>query len=104
VIGVAVKFVTLELELERITVCDIAAVLPSVITKLSELGLAEMALGMPVEFTFSVTGMDRVAVPEKTLMKPTVTPEAGAPDPIETVRTAGVVLLDEATVSQPVPE
>jgi len=104
VIGVAVKFVTLELELERITVCDIAAVLPSVTTKLSELGLAEIALGAPVESAFSVTGMDRVVVPDNTLIKPALTPEVGAPDPIETVRTAGVALLDEATISQPVPE
>ena len=48
VIGVAVKFVTVELELDRETVCDAAAVLPVAKTKLSEFGLDEIGLDPPV--------------------------------------------------------
>ena len=44
VMGLAVKFVMLELELDRETVCDAAAVLPGAKTKLSELGFAEIGL------------------------------------------------------------
>src|SRR5208282_2724211 len=53
VIGVAVKLVTLELELDRETVCVLAAVLPLGKMKLSELGFAEIGLGPPVEFALS---------------------------------------------------
>ena len=78
--------------------------LPGEKTKLSEFGLADIGLGTPVELALSVTGMDSVVVPERTFIKPTSTPEVGAPAPIETVRTAGVVLLEEVTVSQLVSE
>jgi len=100
VMGVAVKFVTLELELDRATVSDAGAVLPAAKTKLSELGFPEIGLAVPLEFALSVTGMDRVVEPETMLMKPTSVPEVGAPAPMETVRTAGVALLEEVTVSQ----
>ena len=103
-IGVAVKVVTLELELDRETLWVAAAVLPWVKTKLSELGFAEIGLGPPVEFALSVTGTDSAVVPERILMKPTSTPEVGAPAPMETVRTAGVVRAEEVTVSQLVSE
>ena len=63
VIGVAVKFVTLELELDRETLCDVAAVLPLAKTKLSELGFAEIGLAPPVEFALSVTGTDKLCRP-----------------------------------------
>jgi hypothetical protein len=102
--AVAVKFVMLELELDSETVCDVAVVLPEANTKLSEFGLAESGLGAPVEFAFKVTGMDRVVVPETMLIKPTSRPEVGAPEPIETVRTAGVLVLDDVAVSQPEAE
>lgn len=104
VTGLAVKLLKLELELDRETFCDIAAVLPAAKTKLSELGLAESGLGPPVELAFSVTGMDRVVVPERMLIKPTSKPEVGAPDPMDTVTTAGVVVLEEVAASQPVSE
>ena len=71
VVGVAVKFVTLELELDRETLCDVAAVLPAAKTKLSEFGFDEIGLDTPPEFAFSVTGTDRFVVPEETLTKPT---------------------------------
>jgi hypothetical protein len=100
VIGVAVKFVTLELELERATVCDVAAVLPAAKMKLSEFGFAEIGLDPPLEAAFNVTGIERAAVPEVTLIKPTSTPEVGAPVPIETVRTKGVTPDSGVTVNQ----
>jgi hypothetical protein len=104
VIGLAVKFVTPELELDRETVCDVDDVLPGAKTKLSEFGFAEIGLDPPVEFAFSVTGIDKVVVPEATLTKPTSTPLVGAPVPIETVRTAGVLELEEVTINQPASE
>ena len=91
VIGVAVKLVTVELELDSETVCDVATVLPLAKTKLREFGPAEMGLGPPVEFVLSVTGTDRVVVPDWTLIKPTSTPVVvGAPAPMEAVTTKGV--------------
>src|ERR1700678_74820 len=93
VIGVAVKLVKLEVELERDTVWDCDAVLPDGKTKLSELGLAETGLGTPFALALRVTGMDKVVAPDTTLIKPTATPEVGAPEPMETVRIAGVVVL-----------
>lgn len=71
VVGVAVKFVTLVLELDRETVCDVATVLPAAKTKLSEFGLDEIGLDTPPEFAFSVTGMDRFVVAEEMSTKPT---------------------------------
>jgi hypothetical protein len=74
VIGVAVKLVTIELELDSETVCDVATVLPLAKTKLRELGLAEMGLAPPVEFVLSVTGTDKVVDPDwvlTMLIKPT---------------------------------
>jgi hypothetical protein len=103
VIGFAVKFVILELELDSVTFCDTDDVLPGAKIKLSEFGFAEIGLD-PVEFAFSVTGNDKVVVPEATLIKPTSTPLVGAPVPIETVRIAGVLELEEVTINQPVSE
>src|ERR1700677_1457635 len=67
----AVKFVTLEFELDRLMVCDVAAVLPDGTTKLNEFGFAEIGLDTPPEFAFSVTGTDRFTPPEEMLTKPT---------------------------------
>jgi hypothetical protein len=90
--GVAVKLVTVELELDSETVCDVATVLPFAKTKLREFGLDEMGLAPPVEFVLSVTGTDRVVVPDWTLIKPTSTPVVvGAPAPMEAVTIKGVV-------------
>jgi hypothetical protein len=104
VIGLAVKLVTLELELERLTVCDAAVVLLAGKTKLSEFGLAEMGPGAPLEFAFKVTGTERDVAGEVDvevmLIKPTSTPEVGAPAPIETVTTKGVAPVEGVTVSQ----
>ena len=100
VIGVAVKFVTLELELDSDTFWDSAAELPGAKTKLSELGFAVIGLTPPVEFALSVTGTEKLVVPERILIKPTSTPEVGAPAPIETVSTVGVEPDDGVTVSQ----
>ena len=75
--------------------------MPLAKTKLSELGLAEIGLGTPVELVLRVTGTDSVVVPETTLIKPTETPvEVGAPAPMATVRTRGVVPDCGVTVSQ----
>ena len=104
VIVVAAKFLTLELELDSETVWDMAAVLPDAKTKLSELGVAEIGLDPPVEFAFNVTGTARFVPPERMLIKPTSTPEVGAPAPMETVRTKGAVPEGGVTVSQPVSE
>ena len=76
-IAVAVKFVTLEFELDRETFCDVAAVLPDGKTKLSEFGFAEIGLDAPPEFAFSVTGTDRFVVPEEMLIKPTSNARGG---------------------------
>jgi hypothetical protein len=102
--GVAVKLVTLGLELERVTLWDVAAEVPDGKTKLSEFGFAEIGLDVPVEFAFNVTGMEVVREPEVTLTKPTSTPEVGAPAPMETVRTKGVLPAAGVTVSQLVSE
>ena len=104
VIGVAVKLVTLELELDRLTVCVAALVSPAGKTKLSEFRFEEIALDPPLEFALRVTGIDRLVVPERTLIKPTSTPEVGAPAPIDTVTMSGVVALEEVTVSHPASE
>lgn len=104
VIALAVKFVMPELELETEIVCEVAVVLPGAKTKLSEFGFAESGLGVPVEFAFKVTGMDRFVVPETMLIKPTSTPVLGAPEPMETVRTAGVLVLEEVAVNHPESE
>jgi hypothetical protein len=95
--------VILELELDSVTFCDTDDVLSGAKIKLSEFGFAEIGLD-PVEFAFSVTGNDKVVVPEATLIKPTSTPLVGAPVPIETVRIAGVLELEEVTINQPVSE
>ena len=68
--------------------------------KLSELGFAEIGLVPPVEFALSVTGTDRFVVPERILIKPTSTPEVGAPAPMETVTTNGVEPDEGVTISQ----
>ncbi|MGB6943053.1 MAG: hypothetical protein WBE37_11700, partial [Bryobacteraceae bacterium] len=104
VIAWAVKFVILELELESEIVCEVGVVLPGAKTKLSEFGLPESGLGAPVEFAFKVTGMGRFVVPEIILIKPISTPLLGAPEPMETVRTAGVLVLEEVTVNHPESE
>ena len=104
VIGVAVKLVTLELELDRLTVCVAALVSPAGNTKLSEFKVVDIGLGPPLEFALRVTGIERLVLPETTLIKPTSTPEVGAPAPIEIVKTSGVVELEDVTVSQPVSE
>jgi hypothetical protein len=101
---VAVYVVTLEFELERETLCDVATVLFGAKTKLNELGFAEIVLAGPVEFALSVTGTDRIVVPERILMKPTSTPEVGAPAPMDTVRTKGVVPVEGVTANQPLSE
>jgi hypothetical protein len=75
-------------------------VAPLAKTKLSELGLDEIGLVPPVEFALSVTGTDRLSVPERTLIKPTSTPEVGAPAPMDTVSTSGVEPDAGVTVSQ----
>jgi len=100
VIGLAVKLVTLELELERDTLYDVGAKLPAGKTKLSEFGCAEMGLDAPLEFAFKVTGTEREAEVEVMLIKPTSTPDVGAPAPIETVSTRGVAPVEGVTVSQ----
>src|SRR5277367_6248753 len=102
--AVAVKFVTFELELDSDTFWVCAAVEPFGKTKLREFGFADRGLAPPVEFTFSVTGTESALGPEKILIKPTSTPEVGTPAPMVTVRTLGVVLLEEVTVSQPATE
>lgn len=104
VIGVAVKLVTLELELDRLIVCDAALVSPGGKMKLSEFRFADIALDPPFEFALRVTGIERLVVPERTLIKPTSTPEVGAPAPIEAVITTGVIPVCGVTVSQPVSE
>jgi len=105
-IAVAVKFVTLELELESVTVWLVAVLLGGN-TKLSEFGLAERGLVAPLALAFSVTGICKLCgVPPAvdTLMKPTSVPNVGAPAPIETLSTSGVVPDDGVTVSQLVSE
>jgi hypothetical protein len=102
--GVAVKWVTLELELVRVTLWDAGAEVPDGKTKLSEFGFAEIGLAVPEEFAFKVTGTEMVAEPEVTLTKPTSTPEVGAPAPTETVRTKGVLPAAGITVNQLVSE
>ncbi len=57
-----------------------------------------------MEFALRVTGIDKLVVPDRTLIKPTSTPEVGAPAPMETVITTGVLLDWGVTVSQPVSE
>jgi hypothetical protein len=104
VIGVALKLVTPELELDREVVTDAGAVLPGAKTKLSEFGLAENALPIPPELAFRVTGIDKALVPERTLINPTSSPEAGAPGPMDTVRSNGVDPEDGVTASQLVSE
>jgi hypothetical protein len=104
VIGVAVKLVTLELELDRLIVCVAALVSPGGNMKLSEFRFADIALGAPFEFALRVTGIERLIVPESTLIKPTSTPEVGAPAPIEAVITTGVAPVCGVTVSHPVSE
>jgi hypothetical protein len=104
VIGVAVKLVTLELELETVTVCADTEEPPDWKTKLSEFGFAEMGVVAPLEFAFKVTGTVRVADDEVMLIKPTSIPEVGAPAPMETVRSKGVVPDRGVTVSQLVSE
>jgi hypothetical protein len=101
VVGVAVKLLTLKVEVDRETVCVIAAVLLGAKTKLSEFGFAEMGLETPPEFAFSVTGMDRFVAAERILINPTLTPDVGAPAAIDTVKTWGVVPDCGVTVSQP---
>jgi hypothetical protein len=96
----AVKLLTLELLLETATLWVCVSVVPAVNTKLSELGFAEIVLGDPVEFAFSVTGIERLLVPEMILINPTDVPDVGALAPIETVRIAGVLLLEGVTTSQ----
>lgn len=78
--------------------------LPGVKIKLREFGLAEIGLATPFAFAFSVTGMEILVDPELTLMKPTSTPEVGAPAPIETVRVRGVLPAWGVTTSQLVSE
>jgi hypothetical protein len=75
VVGVAVKLLTLKVEVDRETVCVIAAVLLGAKTKLSEFGFAEMGLETPPEFAFSVTGIERFVAAERTLINPTLTPD-----------------------------
>lgn len=100
VVGVAVKLVTLGLELERVTLWDAAAEVPDGKTKLSEFGFAVIGLDGPVKFAFKVTGTERVVEPDVMLTKPTSTPEVGAPAPMETVRSKGVLPARGVTVSQ----
>jgi len=104
VIGVAVKLATLELELDRFTVCEATLVSLAGKIKLSEFRFEEIGLDPPFEFALRVTGIDRLVVPETTLTKPTSTPEAGAPAPMDTVTMSGVVALEEVTVSHPASE
>jgi hypothetical protein len=104
VMGVAVKFVMLELELDSDTVCEVAEESPAGKTKLREFGLALMEPDGPVEFAFNVTGIEKFVVVEVTLMKPTSIPDVGAPAPTETVTNRGVVPLCGVTVSQLVSE
>lgn len=72
--------------------------------KLSELGLDEIGLVPPVEPALSVTGTDRLDVPERIFIKPTSTPEVGAPAPMDTVSTNGVEPAAGVTISQLVSE
>lgn len=103
VVVVAVKLVTLGLELVRVTLWVAAAEVPAGKTKLSEFGFAVIELDRPV-FAFKETGMEIVLDAEVTLTKPTLTPEVGAPAPMETARTKGVVPAPGVTVSQLVLE
>jgi hypothetical protein len=96
--------VILELELDSDTFCVSAAVAPFGNTKLSELGFAEIELAPPVELALSVTGIDKLVVPERMLMKPVSTPDVGAPAPMETVTTKGVEPDEGVTVSHPASE
>jgi hypothetical protein len=73
-------------------------------TKLSELGLDEIGLVPPVESALSVTGTEKLSVPERILIKPTSTPEVGAPAPMDTVTTRGVVPDAGVTFSQPLSD
>jgi hypothetical protein len=63
-----------------------------------------MGPGAPLEFAFKVTGTERDVAGEVDvevmLIKPTSTPEVGAPAPIETVTTKGVAPVEGVTVSQ----
>jgi len=104
VIGVAVKLVTLELELDKLIVCDAALVSPGGKTKLREFRFPDIGLEPPLEFALRVTGIEKFVEPERTLIKPTSTPEVGAPAPIDAVITTGVVPVCGVTVSQPVSE
>src|ERR1700733_2912882 len=70
VIGVAVKLVTLELELDRLTVCVAALVSPAGNTKLNEFKVADIGLEPPLEFALRVTGIESLLLPETTLINP----------------------------------